>query len=82
MTFPARQSLPPWVADWWRPIETAPKDGSIFLAQMKGNPDLGPLIICWAKLDDTWVTAWDATSLKQAWGDEPTRWMPLPPDPR
>jgi hypothetical protein len=55
----------------WQPIETAPKDGSEFLA-------FGPQGIC--------VTIWDASwraffSVPGRWGLRPTHWQPLPEPP-
>ena len=60
----------------WQPIETAPKDGSAFLAWEDG--DRGPFK-CW------WHTDWPRA--EAYWMDnqdsepEPTHWQPLPARP-
>lgn len=59
----------------WKPIETAPKDGSEILGYV-GSGYVGGAIVLHALNDgDTWHD-WDA----YAW--EPTHWMPLPKPPK
>jgi len=65
----------------WRPIQTAPKDGTpiLLLVQFPGERP------------DTFVAAWDANSPKWPWRptcdgsayseEYATHWMPLPPPP-
>lgn len=69
--------LPPWTADWWQPIETAPQDGTWVLT-------LTP-----SRVPQQCVLRWvpGATREQSKWqeGDGrwyvfgPTHWMPLPP---
>jgi hypothetical protein len=60
----------------WRPIETAPKDGSSILAIWRwgDNPDNGAE----THMVVRWCGWWDAQGFTQP---EPTHWMPLPPAP-
>lgn len=62
-------------ADPWRPIETAPKDGTAVLTFAPGF-GLGALVLFW--LDGRWREPANHLGLKVA----PTRWMPLPAPPR
>lgn len=64
----------------WRTIDSAPKDGTKFLAWWDGKP----IITYWAKRDR--FEGWQAPSMmtvnagdKSAWS--PTHWMPLPSAP-
>lgn len=92
------ERLPAWTADWWRPIETAPKDGTQILICRKDD-DIGA--------DEIEITEWcehypmfnyeqaEGTDLYRKievnpgrpgfWngnGHRATHWMPLPPQPR
>ena len=59
----------------WQPIETAPKDGTVFLGKL---PDSDvPHAIRWTK--SAWVISWDGFRLEGL--DAPTDWMPMPPAP-
>lgn len=68
--------------DTWRPIETAPRDGTIFLAHGDGPAIRSCPFIC--------VWDWDDPSKGDyEWRDfytervmEPTHWQPLPPPPK
>lgn len=75
-------NLPPWVADWWKPIETAPKDGDSILVCTDEKMGGFHQVVFW---DD------ESTDPKRHWAtsDGPTyhdglfsHWMPLPPQPR
>ena len=65
----------------WRPIETAPKDGTHILVW---GPDSGgiygftvpyqPMVVLWWKDDGRWVAR---ENDDMEWGDL-THWMPLP----
>ena len=61
----------------WQPIETAPRDGTRFLAFERGNADY-QIYECWWGEDfgnwEGWRDAWDSEP-------EPSHWMPLPPPP-
>jgi hypothetical protein len=67
-------------ATTWRPIETAPKDGTVFWASMKVGPHLKPY-------QDT--CEWFASERHEGGGwwvshampCYPTHWLPLPPAP-
>jgi hypothetical protein len=52
----------------WRPIETAPKDGTKVLVMSDGIE-----IVSWNECLETW---WDGE-----WSHGPTHWMPLPEPP-
>lgn len=59
-------------APQWQPIETAPKDRPILLRSKKGRI-----------ADGMWIAATD-TRGGWAWAlvrQEPTHWMPIPPEP-
>lgn len=56
----------------WQPIETAPKDGSMFLGCVVG---FAPLVAAWDDYGNRWVSQPDE------YGYEPTHWLPLPAPP-
>lgn len=61
----------------WQPIETAPKDGSSFLAYDKEGNFI--CILRWNKWDSDQgrlVVSWDGTENRDC-----THWMPLPKQP-
>lgn len=78
----------------WRPIETAPKDGTEILGW---RDDSGPLMIRWTCLDGflserELQNYSEDEALEMGWfyadflqggrlDEAPTRWMPLPPTP-
>lgn len=59
----------------WKPIETAPKDGSkILLFLMHGN---GCVVAYWRKAHKTWDIPMHMVEICGT----PTHWMPLPEEP-
>ena len=63
----------------WQPIETAPKDGSVFLGYW-----LGKMRDCSAlQREDGVIWTFGAFSFHEEMrkGNIPTHWMPLPPPP-
>lgn len=71
MTAPAK------AADW-RPIETAPTDGEVFVAFLVDAPDDFPNIALCA-----WSDGWyDAGTGDHGDWFRPTHWFPLPPIPQ
>lgn len=73
------EQLPAWTADWWRPIETAPKDGQ-------------PLLLWWRTCRAAIRGRYHCDEDGEGWrndGDQMipknqkdcVRWMPLPPPP-
>lgn len=58
------------VASEWQTIESAPKDGSEFLAIEKDT-----MFVC---LWDKWACSW---SIGGEWNMKPTHWQPLPLPP-
>jgi hypothetical protein len=79
----------PWTADWWKPVETAPKtpDTQVLLWFPFSEPGTGcHMIGVWSIpsehpedgiADPCWVDPSEGEPL----GD-PSHWMPLPPRPR
>jgi hypothetical protein len=62
----------------WQPIETAPRDGTWFLAFGKHSRDrCTMMVICWDG-DPDWVSADDGYRPYLS----PTHWMPLPNPPK
>lgn len=67
----------------WRPIETAPKDGSLILGWdnkvMRGKG--AECVMLWARNEHTqkheWMNFWNAYRV-----DNPCHWMPLPQPPQ
>ena len=64
--------LPSWTSVWWKPIMSAPRDGTNFLAIM-GN---GTISV--ARYVGT--NAFAADHLGSG-NTDPTHWMPMPPKP-
>lgn len=63
----------------WRPIETAPKDGTrVLLAKFVGHP-VHPTALWWATLGH-WSAKWNNwnDNVEPAGLAGPTHWMPLP----
>jgi hypothetical protein len=60
----------------WQPIETAPRDGSRFLAYENRDVSYYP---CWWRNDyliwEGWQDDWDSEP-------DPSHWQPLPPPPK
>lgn len=66
----------------WRPIETAPKDGTLVLIfAALGNPAAfeGVLLAAYGRTDDNGEDWWALDS--GGWVKSPSHWMPLPPPP-
>jgi hypothetical protein len=65
----------------WRPIETAPKDESRFLAYFPDAPEWYDYsVICWSARSTQW---WGCSPAAAGIIDQydPTHWMPLPEPP-
>ena len=60
-------------AEGWRPISTAPRDGTEVLADTSG---LGRVVVYWDDEESQW-----GTGLGYLDRGAPTHWMPLPPSP-
>lgn len=66
------------LASQWQPIESAPKDGTFYLAtngqdhRVENCPD-GYVAGIWHRIDGDWRGC--------ALGDDSTHWQPLPPPP-
>jgi hypothetical protein len=59
----------------WRPIETAPRDGTRVLLHRHGQGRWSTFVGAWSDHDRVWH---DADSLFR----DPTHWMPLPESPK
>lgn len=74
----------------WQPIETAPKDGTDFLAWGGQYEDFDSHIhaLVWVPYNDIRVVSWSHDSNPPCFmGDDcnahlPTHWMPLPQPPK
>jgi hypothetical protein len=74
----------------WQPIETAPKDGSVFLAFDQDNGDgiSNGVVICYwsdADEDDEFDAEWmivDLHGTSELHGCNLTKWTPIPLPPR
>ena len=66
-------SPPEGMVGEWRPIETAPKDGSEVLVNATG---IGLVVVYWSDDESQW-----GTGLGYLNGEAPTHWMPLPLPP-
>jgi hypothetical protein len=67
----------------WRPIESAPKDGSevdVWCASEAEGDDGGYRIAnaWWCRVDARWRYYGDE---RTAWAHQPTHWMPVPDGP-
>lgn len=59
----------------WKPIETAPKDGTVVLARF-GFTDTPTTVV----FDDgEWTNAWDGKRFS-CYETRPVKWMPIPTD--
>ena len=68
-----RAAPPTAQAEGWRPISTAPRDGTEVLADTSG---LGRVVVYWDNEESQW-----GTGLGYLDRGAPTHWMPLPPPP-
>lgn len=67
------------MSDGWKPIDSAPKDGSIILAWSEDMDEV--LAIVWAESrGGSWRLAGCSSLELGSWG-QPTHWMPLPAPP-
>lgn len=57
----------------WRPIVTAPRDGTLILVAVK---HIGCDVVSW------WGAGWRETTNGLALRDDPTHWQPLPAPPK
>jgi hypothetical protein len=63
----------------WRPIETAPRDGTPVLVYGWRDPAFRGVVARYPLGGSHWVVTWNGDALR---GEEaPTHWMPLPPSP-
>lgn len=60
----------------WQPIETAPKDGTPFLAAVEGRQNIGAMVV--ARRKAGWG-GWQ--SIPGDYAIRATHWMPLPDPP-
>jgi hypothetical protein len=74
----------------WRPIETAPRDGSVILVWdtapywYGADRSVGPAVAAWHKNERVWAVVGDGGVLFSDYGAcdcSPTHWMPLPEPP-
>ena len=66
----------------WRPIETAPKDGTRILAYGKGPyGHVEWFTSQWDKSQSCWVSEPNEATEYNYEDCHPTHWMPLPPPP-
>ncbi len=78
----------------WRPIDTAPKDESVFIAYDAGGwvflcawwPLKNPAIASWVKCEGSGDgephVMYVGSEGSEAWWIEPTHWMPFPEPPK
>lgn len=69
----------PW-PDGWQPIETAPMDGTMFLAYRRGSFAAAyrvPRDDC-----EMWCFGGMSAAVEHSPGIKPTHWMPLPQPPK
>jgi len=61
----------------WQPIETAPKDGTLFLAYMgEGNMEIARYRL---ESNEWWIDAYAPPHIEKNWMEA---WMPLPEPPK
>ena len=65
----------------WQPIDTAPKDGSRFLAWCPTLAGPKMNIIRWRPLDDDSAFTWQANDNGRIHRYQPTHWMLIPEPP-
>ena len=66
-----------WPTQEWQPIETAPQDGTLFLAYMgQGNMEIARYDL---ERGAWWIDAYAPPHIEKRWMDA---WMPLPEPPK
>ena len=68
----------------WQPIETAPKDGTKFLAywpDVHGNQSES-VVTTWHEQYSYLLNAFHTPYDSEDWTNAPTHWMPLPEPPK
>jgi len=66
-----------WPTQGWQPIETAPQDGTLFLAYMgNGNFEIARYRL---ESDEWWIDAYAPPHIKKNWIEA---WMLLPEPPK
>lgn len=75
-----------WTADRWLPIESAPRDGTEFLAWFPADTSFGEMTItCWwhsvkgREFEECWRTP--LFTIGEEADDAPTHWQPLSAPP-
>jgi hypothetical protein len=80
------KQAPAWMADWWQPIDTAPRDGSLILARNAAHGFM--YVVGWRPAAGDEESHWDDVGggLQQPAlyfnANYFQHWMSLPPPPR
>jgi hypothetical protein len=66
----------------WKPIDTAPRDGTGIILYSDGEC-APPVIAQWDDMwtDGAWIVQHGSASIRLSWVFNPTHWMPLPTPP-
>lgn len=66
----------------WKPIDTAPRDGTAILVFVPSKFDAGSVLpAAWADDDEEWQTV-GCVYPDESYDVHPTHWMPIPAPPR
>jgi len=69
----------------WKPIDTAPRDGSVFLARLEYEED--PVVVYWSEIREKFIVSsngleveagWDGGYIVQDRHNVFTEWAPIP----